>query len=311
MKLHLGLRSAVHRKEKKPIYHQPQTSKLYEQIPAEILDIIYEQLPTLEQIYLALTCKSLYIHFVSFLKTKNPDHAKLLIPRENRLPIHCNAELEKHPRIQLLRQLENIWWKCCVVSFKRPGHSNKDCHCYKCGVLQGHDCMPYAGLVDICPCLSIAFKERELMVAMIRPIRARVSMFHEDFPYELSAERTMHPDKIMHRCKVTSHVYAQVSIETTLYIKQRALGEALHVQNSYTFDFSEGFPGVTGGICPHKQTTKWLKQFFVDAGLDYSAWGAWAYPKATEAHIFEVVTKRNLGYRNWNKSGWKNNRNDR
>ncbi|CAI7639935.1 unnamed protein product [Penicillium palitans] len=70
MTLKSRLRLALRRKEKKPISHQPKTSKLQNgEIPAEILDLVYEQLPTLDQIYFALTCKYLYIYFVSFLKT--------------------------------------------------------------------------------------------------------------------------------------------------------------------------------------------------------------------------------------------------
>ncbi|KAF4765447.1 hypothetical protein N7455_004188 [Penicillium solitum] len=95
MTLNSRLRLAVCRKEEKPISHQPKTSKLHNgEIPAEILDLVYEQLPALEQIYFALTCKYLYIHLVSFLKAKDLDHAKHLIPREERLPIRHNAELD-------------------------------------------------------------------------------------------------------------------------------------------------------------------------------------------------------------------------
>ena len=107
MTLNSRLRLALRREEKKPTSHQPKTSKLHNgEIPAEILDLVYEHLPALEQIYFALTCKYLYIHLVSFLKAKDLDHAKHLIPREERLPIRHNAELEAQPRIQLLRQLE-------------------------------------------------------------------------------------------------------------------------------------------------------------------------------------------------------------
>ncbi|KAJ6140135.1 hypothetical protein N7471_006621 [Penicillium samsonianum] len=310
-------RLALHRKEKKPISHQSKTSKLHNgHIPAEILDLIYEQLPALEQIFFALTCKDLYTHFVSFLKTKDPDHVKLLIPREKRPPIYRNAELEKRPRIQLLRQLENERWKSCVVcmnlhprsAFEPSKHSNKGSHCYKCRVLHGIDCIPFAGLVDICPCLSIAFNERQLVEAMVSSMEAREPLFPEDFT------RNSYAMRISHECKV-GHFYAEVGIVTKLYmekaIKVDGQPTSLHVHNTYTFEFSEEFSGVSGGICPHKETNKWLRQFFIDAGLDYSAWGAKASPMVTEPHVFKVSTMRDLGYRNWNKRGWKDNRNDR
>ncbi|KZN88854.1 hypothetical protein EN45_074440 [Penicillium chrysogenum] len=255
MTLYSIFRSA-HRKEKRPVSRvsrlsQPKTSKLPNgQIPAEILDLIYEQLPVLEQLYFALTCKYLYDHFVSFLKTRDPDHAKLLIPSEKRLPIYRNAELGKRPRIQLLRQLENERWKCCVV-------------------------------FDICPCLSIAFNERQLLLDILSSLEDSKTLFPEDFIHD---SQWM---KLSHYCKVTSHPYAQAAIKTEFYKDDY---ESIRVRNTYTFDFPEGL---------------------AEAGLDYSAWGEKAFPTATKRHMFKVVTERDLGRKTWDKRGWKVNRNDR
>ena len=313
MTLYSIFRSA-HRKEKRPVSRvsrlsQPKTSKLPNgQIPAEILDLIYEQLPVLEQLYFALTCKYLYDHFVSFLKTRDPDHAKLLIPSEKRLPIYRNAELGKRPRIQLLRQLENERWKCCVVcmnlhpraSFKPSRHAKKGSCCNKCAIL--HDCLPFAGLVDICPCLSIAFNERQLLLDILSSLEDSKTLFPEDFIHD---SQWM---KLSHYCKVTSHPYAQAAIKMEFYKDDY---ESIQVRNTYTFDFPEGLAGVLSGICPHKETNRWIKQFFIEAGLDYSAWGEKAFPTATKRHMFKVVTERDLGRKTWDKRGWKVNRNDR
>lgn len=315
MTLNSRLRLAVRRKEKKPISHQPKTSKLHNgEIPAEILDLVYEKLPALEQIYFALTCKYLYIHFVSFLKAKDLDHAKHLIPREERLPIRHNAELEAQPRIQLLRQLENELWKLCVVcmklhphsAFKPSRQSKKENHCYKCGLLHGRDCMPFAGLVDICPCFSVTFNERRLVVNTISSFTQDI--LPEDFKHTPSLG-------VSHNCQVTSHLDVQVAIKTDILMVECIQGDpkskSLHVYNTYSFEFSEGLPGALSGICPHKETNKWLRQFFIETGLDYSAWGGTANPLVTEPHLIKISTSRNLGSRNWNKREWKNNRNDR
>lgn len=89
---------------------------------------------------------------------------------------------------------------------------------------------------------------------------------------------------------------------------------SLHVRNTYTFDFPGGLQGGETG------NNKWLKQFFIDAGLDYSAWRGWVSPTGvgrgwvnanmTAPHLLEVVTVRNLGCESWNKRGWKVHRND-
>ncbi|KAJ5528613.1 hypothetical protein N7527_002006 [Penicillium freii] len=280
MTLNSRLRLALRRKEKKPISHQPshepKTSKLHNGgIPAEILDLVYEQLAALEQIYLALTCKYLYIHFVSFLKVKALDHAKLLIPSEERLPFPHKAELEAKPRIQLLRHLENERWKCCVECMKLHQLSafepcrqfKKKGLCDKCGILVGPYCMPFAGLVDICPCISITFNERRrfLMNGMyycsVCPVRGICPEHFKDGGM----------GELSHNCQVTGHLDAQVTIKTILVPSSAELNP--WVLNTYTFEFSNGLPGALSGICPRKQTNKWLKQFFIETGLDYSAWG--------------------------------------
>lgn len=311
MTLNSKLQLALCRREKKPISHQPKTPKLHNgQIPAEILDLIYKHLPALEQIYFALTCKYIYTYFVSFLKKKDPDHAKHLIPRRKRLPILHNAKLEAHPRIQLLRQLENERWKCCVVcmklhsplAFKPSKQYKKESHCYKCSLLYGRDCMPYAGLVDICPCVSMTFNERQLVVNTISS-SSEPSIFPKDFKHDSAIKR------YFHECQVTNHLYAQLSIETRLSLSSKS--NSLYVRNTYTFEFSKGLSDALSGICPHKETSKWLRQFFTETGLNYSAWGGTAKPLATEPHLIKIITTRKLGHRNWNRRGWKNNRNDR
>jgi hypothetical protein len=162
-------------------------------------------------------------------------------------------------------------------------------------------CLPCAGLVDICPCLSIAFSERQLLLDILCGSEDSRTLFPEDFIRDSWT-------KLSHYCKVTSHPYAQVAITTELYKDDHA---SIQVRNTYTFDFTEGLASVLSGICPHKETNRWIKQFFIEAGLDYSAWGEKAFPTATKRHMFKVVTDRDLGRKAWDKRGWKVNRNDR
>lgn len=51
-------------------------------IPSEILFIILDCLPAVVRVYFALTCKSLYVHFIASLKTKPLDQSlpKHLVP---------------------------------------------------------------------------------------------------------------------------------------------------------------------------------------------------------------------------------------
>lgn len=117
----------------------------------------------------------------------------------------------------------------------------------------------------------------------------------------------------LHDCEVISYLDAQVAIKTVLMtrsVKGDPKSKSLYVGNAYDFEFPKGLPGALSGICPHKETKKWLRQFFIETGLNYSV-GEIVMPLGTEPHLIKILTARNLGYRNWNKRGWKNNRNDR
>ncbi|KAJ9484080.1 hypothetical protein VN97_g9297, partial [Penicillium thymicola] len=107
----------------------------------------------------------------------------------------------------------------------------------------------------------MTFNERQLVVDTISTFAAP-SIFPKDFKHDPGMER------YQHNCQVTSHSYAQVSIETELSVSSKS--NSLYVRNTYTFKFSKGLSDALSGICPHKETNKWLRQFFIETGLNYS-----------------------------------------
>lgn len=67
------------------------------EFPSEILFIIFDCLPAVDRVYFALTCKSLYAHFIGSLKNKPLDQSlpKHLVPRPCHTFRYRNLDLEK------------------------------------------------------------------------------------------------------------------------------------------------------------------------------------------------------------------------
>lgn len=316
------LRSVLHIKQADPDQAVSQSSKASKlgsgQIPAEILEIIKKELPVIDQICLALTCKSLYAGVISSLKTKDETPLKLLFPTRKRIPLCRNIKLNQDPRIQLLRRLENPRWGYCVECMRlhprsawvQPRRSRKEHYCCSCGILHQQRCMPFAGMVDICPCLSITFNERQLLMASIANASndSRNQFFDGRF-----FEEIFYDSKLFHRCKI-SHPQAKVAIDTHLLVSSPRFRwtdkKTLRVLNCYTFTFSQDVPVAQSLGCPHKDPNKWLKEYFISAGSDYSAWHGVPKVELTEPGRLKILTMRELGYQRWDQRGWKSNRRD-
>lgn len=107
-------------------------------------------------------------------------------------------------------------------------------------------------------------------------------------PTKLGIERPSY------NCQVTSHLDTQVTIETVLLPGSAELNPL--VLNNYTFEFSKGLHGALSGICPRKQTNKWLKQFFTETGLDYSAWGGMGKAISDRASSYKDLYSKGFGF---------------
>ncbi|OQD62401.1 hypothetical protein PENPOL_c012G07748 [Penicillium polonicum] len=278
--------------------------------PSEILFIIVDCLPAVDRVYFALACKSLYAHFIASLKTKPLDQSlpKHLVPRPCRTFRYCNLDLEKQDRMQLLRRLENPYWKCCIECLNLHPQSawEKPNDCSDPRLPSGKDCMPWAGLVDICPCTRITFKDR---LSIAQDLKSVDSPQYDGF----SSTRVNCYRQLWHRCEVTSH-RAKVVIQTMLQTNQEA--PALRVTNVYTFHFPKGVhqKKMECPTCLHENPRKWLKRFFRDAGVEFVGWDKGQTStfdvQGTELYLFQLRVHRYLGRRGWVDEDWESNRND-
>ncbi|KAJ5606908.1 hypothetical protein N7537_003527 [Penicillium hordei] len=284
--------------------------------PSEILFIIFDCLPEVDlvpevdQVYFALTCKSLYAHFLASLKTKPlyqslPKH---LIPRPCRTFRYRNLDLEKQDRMQLLRRLENPRWKCCIECLHLHPHSawEKPNDCSDPRLPSGKACMPWAGLVDICPCTRITFKDR---FGIAEDLKSADSPRYDGF----FSTRVGGCRQLWHRCEVTSH-RANVVIQTMLQTNEEA--PSLWVINAYTFHFPKGMhqKKMECPTCLLENPRKWLKRFFRDAGVEFVGWDKGQTStfdvQGTELYLFQLRVHRYLGCRGWVDEDWESNCNE-
>jgi hypothetical protein len=281
------------------------------QVPSEILDMVQDYLDLPDQICLALTCKHLYSYLLSYRKEKDKFSFNSILPRVKRFPLRSNTDLAKDPRIQLLHQLEDKYWEYCFeCQILHRRSAKKQSHCYN-GVDMHKHCKPSAGAVDLCPCLSITPNDRQLVASCLadREVASRV--------FEMGLYRREWDDEdITHECNVETYPGVEVEIETAPYLGRpvRRLSEKIvsfYVQNTYHFKFEGELSAALGAICPEKEPNKWLKQFFKEAGVKYSAWHGKVEHTATAPGYVKIVTIRELGYKNWGKWQWIRNRNDR
>ncbi|KAH8691193.1 hypothetical protein BGW36DRAFT_48401 [Talaromyces proteolyticus] len=253
-------------------------SCLVQRIPTELLDIIFGFLPIQDQICLALSCKSLYLYFRSLLRDENLQLSQLL-PSAPR-PILCTkTDVRKNGRrIQLVQRLENRNWKYCSGCWKlhrRPAWITLDWR----DLSQKPLCRAFACKVDICPCMTITFKDMQDLIGTIKATKRS-----EDTPKVYFNGNAYRPRKkgfypaFQHDCVYTDHPFAYVKIATMFSWDDK--DEFLEVRSYYTIQIlTERFlqtPDSLGIktplICPHKNLREWLKRFYAEAGSNFSGW---------------------------------------
>lgn len=124
-------------------------------VPIELLIEIFSHLELPGQVCFAMSCKGLYQLFGSVLQAD-----ELCFPR---LSSRKGRAKKYHRRMTLLTQLEDSRWACCAVCQKL--HPRKE---FALFYLSEHPrqrkCMSWAGLVDLCPCITLTPHDRNHIV---------------------------------------------------------------------------------------------------------------------------------------------------
>lgn len=312
-------------------------SSCVQDMPQEIVAMILEYLSVPDQVCFSLSCKHVFACLQSSLKMNGMQLSQLLPPEKR--PILC-PDSKKRPLVQLLRQLENSRWKYCSECWSLHPHSTwralkstrklrQKPYCFNCHLIHAQICyMPYAGVVDLCPCLTITFRDKlQIMETCMYARQSALEGCHYYYNDVLS-----HPSYgklhkyLWHECTFSDHPFAKVRISTSLSIDEETIG--LSVLNRYAFEILQESPSSrassssivkTPSVCRHREPGTWLERFFDEAGSSFRGWdkthtlcptrqtdwGDWKKPEAGHMPCsFEIVIVRNLGNKEWPNKDW-------
>lgn len=128
-----------------------------------ILEKIYQHLSLVDQVCLSLSCKDLFSLFGKIVKHKDLEFPRLL---RIRIPILC-VNSPHVLRNQLFLRLENHRWAYCAKCLKL--HTRAQFTKYSLGksALE-RSCTFKAGIVDICPCISLTRRGRDRFIKILK-----------------------------------------------------------------------------------------------------------------------------------------------
>lgn len=245
-------------------------------LPVELVTAILGPLAVEDQVCFSLSCKYLYNCFVSSLGAETKKLSQLF-PRKNYLILSPNVE--KSPRIQLLRRLQSEEWEyCCDFWILHPklSHTNPQSrYCLPCQKLHGRQCfkhglcMPYAGVVALCPCLTISFRDKIQIMEDITGASGGRCKTSTAVCWNTT------PRKLQHECEI-KHPTIDARLQTFIWRRDMQYGKQhLVVLSEYKFKFSHGSTSSfskSEAMCPHEDAKSWLKQFFAEAGSSFLGW---------------------------------------
>jgi hypothetical protein len=289
-------------------------------MPLEIIEEIIEWLAIEDRACLALTCKFLFFRYCSVHKALE---LRTRRPVANKKPVLCPNAEKKLP-VRFLRRLENSRWKLCLECWKlHPRTKNYlpwKHHCHDCYVLYGGRCVLDTGVVDICPCLTVTYRDLRRLIESVESL-----LQSRNYDGEKYYENVLSPDhssqsyaRLIHRCEITDHPKAKAEIITTIYLVSEA---RLVVMNHYRFKSFVSTACLSArnhsSICPRENTSKWLQSFFKDVGDGFTGyrrcfWRCSRCRSATlktnsESESFEVFVTRTLGTGKGSDLDWKHN----
>jgi hypothetical protein len=275
-------------------------------LPSKVVHSTLQCLSIPDQICYALTCKSLYTHYISFLETHDRQRLFPLLHTEQRL-LYRKINLENANTLQvqqlLIPRLETSRWRHCDECWKlhRPSAWRPPLFPWQ----KKPSCMPFAGKVDLCPCRTISFPNAL---------------------YSLTATQYT---PLKHECTFRDHALTDVDIITEVGL-DATHGELL-VKNTYTFKLllqtccpkSLSFLGIrTSLLTSRKNVESWLQHFFDEAKSSFMEWGKPCKVDASLLHcdfkeekktdgrlrVLEITVVRSLGSGKWTDKKWKANR---
>jgi hypothetical protein len=228
----------------------------FSDLPLEIVLEIATFLPHICQLCLALTCKSL-MEVLDGSKTlqRSPD---LRHPRE--LPLHLffikrRRHIFRAPRWELLRQLEDSRWRCCSGCLKLHPIHEFSAHDLAIDA-EERTCMfgPLVGIVRLCPCIQMTFREKLKLVERLSSSQAEPSGCKTRAAVVLDLDAPDEEGSCWHQCS-----YSYNSGFATIQRKLKPILEEnddFLIESSYIIrgdNLPSNFSGTTVLCCPHRR----------------------------------------------------------
>ena len=209
-----------------------------------ILQKIYQHLSLVDRVCLSLSCKKLFGLFGMIVKHKGLEFPLLSRIRYPSLRVKIQDVL----RNQLLLRLENHRWAYCARCFKLHPRKEFTRNLLRQSALK-RSCAPYAGIVDLCPCISPTIRGRDQLIKTLnspaKPLRRM------KFPLQYTVTKKGRPG-LAHACLTRSRSGYDMRVD--LFCYKKANGH-LCVLTQHTIKFSYSDAHLTARpalACPHR-----------------------------------------------------------
>lgn len=127
-----------------------------------VVDRIHEHLSLVDRACLSLCCKRFFDLYGTVVK-----HKAFTFPRLLRIRVPLMVGNQALPRNQLLLRLENRRWACCWGCLKLHPRTEFPWISHLHRPLD-RSCAAYAGIVDLCPCISLTLRGRERLINFLK-----------------------------------------------------------------------------------------------------------------------------------------------
>lgn len=177
-------------------------------LPAELLLEIFSFMPLPSQVCLVLSSKRLHHLFGYVLGAEELRFPQM--PHNRRSYIVTE---EYNLRMALLIQLENETWACCGRCQRL--HPRKEFSAHQLMAYHPWDrtCMAWAGIVDLCPCISLTIRDRKRIVEYLKAQdsnKPRLNLINNGVLSREPGEQCL-----LHRCTAYLHVQIEMRLRLT------------------------------------------------------------------------------------------------
>lgn len=208
-----------------------------------ILQKIYQHLSLVDQVCLSLSCKELFGLFGTTVKHKDLEFPRLLRIRN---PALC-ANRQDVLRNQLLLRLENRRWAYCAKCLKLHPRKEFTRHLLRQSALE-RSCTYYAGIADLCPCISLTIRGRDQLVKILKSPATLAKTKYGLFEYDIDDAGL---PSLGHACIFRTRSGYNVRVALVLFIKETG---QLCLAARHTISFSSSDAHLTAEptfACPH------------------------------------------------------------